>query len=74
MIKSMSPSLKKKLLNFHRSCRRSSFTATRGYYFLAESNNILLYYISIDRNVQPKILFIYYRFMFESTSMVSIVE
>ena len=44
--------------------------ATRGYYFLAESN-ILLYYISIDRDVQPRILFIhYYRFMFESMSMV----
>ena len=37
---------------------------TRRYYFLAESN-ILLYYISIDRDVQPQILFIYYRFMFE---------
>ena len=28
MNKSISPSLKKKLLNFRRSCRRSSFTAT----------------------------------------------
>ena len=74
MKKSMSLRLWEKIVEF--SSLLSSLivhsdvnNATRGYYFLAESN-ILLYYISIDRDVQPRILFIYYRFMFESMPMV----
>ena len=36
----------------------------------SSSNFITLLYISIDRDVQLRILFIYDRFMFESMSMV----